>query len=73
MELNDLRSESTEAQSETIHAQSGLYVLAGVADICRMLTSQFLKWRIPTSRKWEQGRMLTFNFVGGRAYNLLYF
>jgi hypothetical protein len=43
------------------------------AGIRRMFTSQFLKWRIPTSRKWEQGRMLTFNFVGGRAYNHLYF
>jgi hypothetical protein len=37
-----------------------------------MLTCQFSKWHIglPTSRKWEQGRMLAF-ILGGRMYTTL--
>jgi hypothetical protein len=31
-----------------------------------------LKWRMPTSRKWEQGRMFTLIFVIGRPYTHLY-
>jgi hypothetical protein len=32
----------------------------GYTRVYAVLISQFLKWCIPTSRKWEQGRMFTF-------------